>query len=1000
MVDQQDVGNHSIGGEIGQLDLQRAKQQVPQLENICSIPNYDKDKESPQISLVLQEYRYIQSFLDDLHDSLSQYLSHEKGQFDQTTNSANNKNFPQGDGKRDSSSNFRDKYNHKSTGHERKTNKSSARRTTLRLVTDNQRMNNHHNEAKGTTKLNTDTTIELSNTREFPTLGQNSLKEQPVKSPRRITPTRINTTTNPWCIDDMTEKFNHKSNSYNPEELDEQDFNSERRLLRLERAKRSTTKSKTYNSSHTPTNDDISNAKGPLHDTGAAINTTIVQSTTRRCTQMNEVTKTLADKHTNDGVLQILASVYAEIIKANLVPNLTVELYFLSQVITNSSQENVPTNKNIPIKLFNTSTKCVHFVIMVLDKIVDILRKLDGTTVRYFIENEKIREVSLPSLHKLFFEFDRMKQDTRSSIDYLEPPLTNVPFQVEKDNRSNFPNERSFHSFKRQRDMFYALIREWEEARGKPDWDMTPAIGSKIKLLVQEMDDIVNYSHFVQLFLSQLILMNNSDYDYTKQFDNESGDSFLKNLRKKSPTKFRKLHERFFKPANLGSPCPPPMFTRSEKFFRDFILTADSYRFNRHLTDELCNKLYQINATQFYFVESSDANNDDIKKLDQENMKLFSKCILTLRVIAKFLGFLIFYPYHTHSKLPEAFTQTSIDARDQCRQDPVDIIKCFHQAREQHRKVLTIPWIIEYLSWMDPVAPKLDQYERILKLLVNEYRFTSQKKHSENYYRNHLFISLLLGWLFTNIDSPQLELLTINNPDLDQIEYPDDNICGPDDFEVIDEQLLTACCPYLGEITSIFKHHSVPTTGIRKITLLSKIPSLAEVREGLIQLQLEEHFLRYQPPYVKSTVDFTSDSVFNNIVIKLKSELLLPFIEDASKILQQWVNSKDSSDPVTDQLQLMTIETLGTISTRARTELHTILTRICHKQVKEAIRILLPQNTSQQVVECASSIACRVTREKVKKWTDEPLLRFLEKEINVVSNKLRKSIMNDSQQRN
>lgn len=69
---------------------------------------------------------------------------------------------------------------------------------------------------------------------------------------------------------------------------------------------------------------------------------------------------------------------------------MTVELCFLSQVITASSKEALSPNQNIPIKLFDTPAKCVHFVIMVLEAIADIIQKLDSATMRHFIENEKV----------------------------------------------------------------------------------------------------------------------------------------------------------------------------------------------------------------------------------------------------------------------------------------------------------------------------------------------------------------------------------------------------------------------------------------------------------------------------------------------------------------------------------------------------------------------------------------------------------------------------------
>lgn len=66
---------------------------MPQLENICTFTLTSEGKETIKISLIYQQHRYIQTFLDDMHCSLSQFLNQEKVQFDLITNSSSDKKF-------------------------------------------------------------------------------------------------------------------------------------------------------------------------------------------------------------------------------------------------------------------------------------------------------------------------------------------------------------------------------------------------------------------------------------------------------------------------------------------------------------------------------------------------------------------------------------------------------------------------------------------------------------------------------------------------------------------------------------------------------------------------------------------------------------------------------------------------------------------------------------------------------------------------------------------
>ena len=82
----------------------------------------------------------------------------------------------------------------------------------------------------------------------------------------------------------------------------------------------------------------------------------------------------------------------------------------------------------------------------------------------------------------------------------------NVCFQIDTDNRENFPSLIAFQCFRKQRDMFYEILKIWEENHMKSKWNFSTALSGKIKSMLTLHSDLTNHCHIARLFKSQLLI--------------------------------------------------------------------------------------------------------------------------------------------------------------------------------------------------------------------------------------------------------------------------------------------------------------------------------------------------------------------------------------------------------------------------------------------------------------------------------------------------------------
>ncbi|NXP29695.1 CDAN1 protein, partial [Scytalopus superciliaris] len=689
--------------------------------------------------------------------------------------------------------------------------------------------------------------------------------------------------------------------------------------------------------------------------------------------------------------LECLAQLYSSCIAENLVPNIFLELFFVLQLLT-SKGTSTAEDRDSDLEVSESSTvgqhfqsvhNCVYFAVQVLDYQYEIISHLEKGMLKLLAENERIASFS-PTLHK------RLRQAYESStakVSLLLPcSVQSVSFQPETDNRSNFPSDRAFHIFKKQRDIFYELLREWEDNHEKTGWDFERVLGNKIRAMMAHLSATCNHSHFARLFQKQLIQMCKGPIGGGASWGDTPDQDVLNMLGSDNLSRLKRLQERFVVPQSIRGPCPPPSFPGCQQFFRDFILSAGSYQFNQHLMDSLCLKILELNGLTLVEHEHSDGEAD---MDEQDEKKRFTVVLLSLRLLAKFLGFLVFLPYRTVEQPTRDLQDSALALRNQTL--PIlDILKLLRQSVRDQRSILTIPWIVEYLSLVDHIAPFLDYYRKVFGLLLQVYRVMVLSEDKKMSFLNKLLILAVLGWLFQVPSVPEELFFT---PDDRQERFMMDTVTSAqalDSVPLVDQQLLYTCCPYLGELRKLlasFVAGSGAKNGgfIRKITptAAESLAPKASVTQRKLQVELEQAFFHNQPSSLRRTVEFVAERVGSNCVKHIKATLVAELVQRAEAMLQDKVKEDVANhDKLLEEVCAHLYEEGAQALIKGR--------EFCKKKGPEAVRVLLPEETSAAVLSCAENIAVELAIEKACGWLSANIAALIKREVKATFNRMLK----------
>ncbi|KAG7510674.1 hypothetical protein JOB18_028145 [Solea senegalensis] len=687
--------------------------------------------------------------------------------------------------------------------------------------------------------------------------------------------------------------------------------------------------------------------------------------------------------------LDLLAELYCTCISENLVPNIFLELFFVMQLLTSRSPHTHNEEEQDSLFAVNADVmercylrpvhNCVYFAVKVLENQFQLVAHLDKCTLRLLAENERVASFS-PDLR------DRLTQAQDNSTAKLFPSVSifvhSVPFRPATDNRSNFGSDKAFHTFKKQRDIFYEVLREWEDFHMEPGWNFDSALGSRIRGMMSQLTSAGNHSHFARLFLKQLVQMCKGPRVNSSPGDTTDTD-LLGMMGADGLGRLKRLEERLVQPHGVVGPCAPPSFPGHQVFFRDFLQIASCCQLNQHLQDSLCQQLLQLDEVSILSPPASTGEGQgeaDGDMEQQDEKQRFTSVLLLARLLAKFLGLISFLPYQTSEKPSREIQESAVALRS--KSVPVlDVCAVLSNSVKRRRTILTVPWLVEFLSMLDFISPLLLCYRTALGTLLLLYRRMLLGTCGEMCYLNKLLMVSMLGWLFHIPVIPEDIFFTNEFTKVAQLEESDTSGAGLDCIPLVDQQLLYTCCPFLGEFRKLlaaFVSGSTAKSGgiIRKITPTSAEPrdtATANRSQQKLQVDLEQAFFHNQPPSLRRTVEFVAERIGSNSVKHMKATLVNVLVERGEKMLRDGLQMPKSNpaklnDSICAQLCDAGLEALP----RA--------TRYCCEKSPEAIRILLPDETSPAVLTTSENITKRLATEKACSWLSANITALIRRE--------------------
>ncbi|OQR71384.1 codanin-1-like [Tropilaelaps mercedesae] len=622
--------------------------------------------------------------------------------------------------------------------------------------------------------------------------------------------------------------------------------------------------------------------------------------------------------------LDRIAHLYANCLIRNFVPNLLLELHFVLQLLVVRMKRTASQTS----LLLGTVSNCAYFAVQVLWHGQSLLAMFEPSTLNLLKNLPHVKQMS----EALHCKLSELCGQERSFFMFRSSFIQGVSFDATSDNADNFPTQQLFGAFRRQRDAFCELLKDWQAVTFgyyKNELRFTKRVRSIFDLSM----DPCNLLHLAQLFVRQLVSTCCGSLE-TDESGNTS-EKVLQDLRNRSPDKFSKLAGRLEKPVST-SLSTQYQFSGHQAFFHSFILEANYAQFHAHLKNVLIDYLLEGDKQDI----TPDDNETSIGSQIREELYTH---LYRLRLYGAFLGLVEFLPYAMNCTVPPQTTEQQRKLRERMP-PPIDLVESLRASIQEKRLLLTVSWTTAYLSMADQDIAIIATYQETWQILAALFRSCS----SLDLYPT--LLRLNIGWVFHNLSIP----ISFAGPTVDITLMP-----ALEEF--VDLQLLYMLCPFLSNLRSIIAdYYCLNVSEVRKI---APVP-IDEVSrpELLLETKLEEMFFFVHPPSLKKTVAFVAERIPANVVRSRKPELVLQFREEVTTALKQ---VRDSGRAVTAEI----VRTLSqNLCARLQLRAENVLLPACDRQIGLLLDELIVIDCGPDGVLVAKRICVKQCHMRVLQW--------------------------------
>lgn len=362
----------------------------------------------------------------------------------------------------------------------------------------------------------------------------------------------------------------------------------------------------------------------------------------------------------------------------------------------------------------------------------------------------------------------------------------------------------------------------------------------------------------------------------------------------------------------------------------------------------------------------------DVDGDTNESSDAIVDCVLTTRLLAKFLGYINFLPYLGKEKRTPVMDELYLELRSMSA-IPLDVSTIFHNARKTGDMCKVVPWVVQYLSQIDGCSLCIPYYDTLAKELMLYYQ--EVQRHMSGCSHSHLLQYVCLSWLFSLTQFETVAPTPVkpvgSQPNLDIEKSIDQLALIPVSLVYVCSLSLQSVRRTLVEYTAGIRAQSTVT---RKITPLTTQVSIQAVEDKVeksyndLQKVLEENFYSNQPASLSKTVTFISERIASSYIKEFRLSHLNPALVKGQQFVYQ--SAKAVCDKshigavVTSQVEQYCHQTYESLYTQCSSGINSFFT----ERVNAALTSLLSSDISEAVIAICSNSIIKQGRDRVIKW--------------------------------